>query len=94
MLRYLLIMGAIYTTQVEALLPPAWQDVAEVKAILNAPDLSNYLESGDAVESIAKTDAGWEITTNHSKVKVEIVRKPQNMPGPEKFTLKFYKSPI
>lgn len=74
-----------------AILPPAWEGVREIKAILDDSELANYLESGDAIQAIEKTETGWAIQTNHSKIDVEVTVLPQDMPGPQKFDLKFSK---
>lgn len=86
-------MGLILiTTYAEGALPPAWQNVAEIKAILNNPELSHVLDSADLIESISKTEEGWKIITNHGEIAVKINPIPQAMPGPEQFTLEFSKS--
>jgi hypothetical protein len=70
-------------------LPPAWEGVREIRLILEDKQLNRYLESGDVIESISKTEKGWAIHTNHGTIEVEVQRLPQNMPGPEQFELKF-----
>jgi len=72
-----------------AVLPPAWQGIKELQTILQDKTLSQHLDSGDYIEGINRTENGWAITTNHSLVEIEVKPQPQDMPGPEKFELKF-----
>lgn len=72
-----------------AVLPPAWQGIKELQTILQDKTLSHHLDSGDYIEGINRTEKGWAITTNHSLVEIEVKPLPQDMPGPEKFELKF-----
>lgn len=74
-----------------AALPPAWQGVAELKAILNAPELPEYLESGDVIQGVLREENGWRIETNHRSITIEVIPKDQKMPGPKSFELKFKK---
>jgi hypothetical protein len=72
-----------------AVLPPVWQGVTEIKAILNSQALDQYLDSGDILESIARHEDGWLITTSRSQVYVKVAPEPQNRPGPQRFHLEF-----
>ena len=72
-----------------AALPPAWQGVKELEAILQDQALSRHLDSGDYIEGINRTETGWAITTNHGHVKIDVTPLPQDMPGPIKFKLDF-----
>jgi hypothetical protein len=73
-------------------LPPIWQGVAEIKAILNDPQLATVLDSGEILESIERSGQGWMITTSQSEVRVEVIAQKMTMPGPELFRLNFVKS--
>lgn len=73
----------------EALLPPAWQSVAELQAILQNEQLKNYLQSGDLIEKIQRTNNGWIISTNHSEIMAIVTPESQSIPGPQKFTINF-----
>lgn len=81
---FLLVCGSL-----SAALPPLWQNVAELKAILEDKELGATLQSGDAIESIEKTENGWVIKTNHRTAKIEVKVEPAKMPGPAKFTLQW-----
>ena len=79
-------------TSLSAALPPAWQHVAEVKAILNDPQLKYLLTSGDLIQEIKKSEDGWTIITNHHELHARVVYKQQSMPGPAKFIIEFDKA--
>lgn len=79
----------LVSTSLHALLPPAWEGVREIKAILDDENLSHYLNSGDLILSIERQEEGWVIKTNHSSIKVKVQKLPQSMPGPEKFELHY-----
>lgn len=72
-----------------AALPPAWQGVKELQTILQDRTLSKYLESGDNIEGINRTENGWILSTNHGIIEIEVKSLPQDIPGPEKFELNF-----
>lgn len=72
-----------------AVLPPAWEGVRELKAILDDEQLPHYLDSGERIEAIRKTEGGWAIETNRSKIEVELIPLPQSLPGPQQFQLHF-----
>lgn len=72
-------------------MPPLWEDVAQLKAILNDPKMGEYLDSAAVIEVVERTDDGWEIRTNKGDLKVRVTPEPQKMPGPQKFSLDFFK---
>lgn len=85
-----LLLGLIALSGIsEAVLPPAWEGVREIKAILDSKDLNLYLDSADSIQSIEREDDGWVINTNRSQINVEIERLQQERPGPEQFEIKF-----
>lgn len=90
----LLLLGLIALSGVtEAILPPAWEAVREIKTLLDAKDLKSYLDSAEIIQSIERVPDGWVINTNRSKIFIHIQKLPQNRPGPEEFELKFSKTP-
>lgn len=91
MKQLLFFLALVATSALTALLPPVWQDVAEIKAILNDERLNQYLDSGETLEKIEKQPTGWLFRTNKSILFVEIHPEKQSMPGPEKFTIEFNK---
>lgn len=70
-------------------LPPLWKDVAELKAILEDQQLGNFLNSGEAILEIKKNSKGWNILTNHGKLRIKVNYEKQQMPGKGNFTLEF-----
>lgn len=72
-----------------ASLPPLWQDVRELKAILDAKEFGDYLHSGEAIQDIKKTDNGWAIHTNQHIVNIQVNYQTKAQPGPARFILEF-----
>lgn len=71
------------------LLPPLAEAIVEIKAILNSPELTKNLSSGEVFDAITKTDTGFLIVTNRSRLAVDVIYQPTGIPGPAKFSLKF-----
>ena len=86
-----LISLVILQAPAQALLPPLWEGVAELKAVLSDEQLRNYLDSAEIIESITKTSSGYLIITNRSELEANVEFRPQGMPGPAKFDIKFVK---
>lgn len=76
-------------TAVEAALPPLYQTAAEIKSMMADEQLGQKLQSGEAIMTIQKTDAGYEIVTNQHRLQVEVNYEPAKQPGPAKFKLQF-----
>lgn len=72
-----------------AALPPLFEDIAEIKAILDEKRLSQLLESGESIKEIQKIEKGYVIKTNQHKVFVKVIYKPNVMPGPAQFDIEF-----
>ncbi len=70
-------------------LPPLYQSLKELKAVLESPELSNKLTSADYIEEIRRTDEGFLIKTNKHTIQAKLVVEPQGMPGPTKFHVIF-----
>lgn len=76
----------ICNSTVEALLPPLWQGVSELNAILNEENLANHLSSGDIILAIHKTHYGYLIVTSRGFLEAHVVYEVSDgMPGPAKF---------
>lgn len=73
-----------------AALPPLYQGMAEFKSVLQDPRFVKELPAGDVLESIAKTEKGFEVTTNRHTVQVDIEYMPQKQPGPAQYVLHFH----
>lgn len=91
MLRFFSSLCAAMLTcgSLAAALPPLYQGVAELNALIHDSRMKE-IPDGDAIESITKTKDGWEVTTNHSLLQVDIENVPQQRPGPTHFRLKFH----
>lgn len=76
-----------------ALLPPLYEGIAEIRAILTDEKLSEVLTSGEVIQEIHKTDAGYMFYTNHHQLNVVVKKLPAQGPGPAKFELEF-KEPV
>lgn len=74
-----------------ALLPPLYQQLAELKQIIENEELPNYLQSGELILTIERQDHGYLIVTNQQKVFAEVIIQPQHTPGPAQFSISFHK---
>lgn len=72
-----------------AALPPLWQGVQELKVILADKRLGDYLDAGDVITSIKKTEEGWVIITNKKRVTVNLTYEKSSKPGPVQFRISF-----
>lgn len=72
-----------------AALPPLFEDIAEIKAILEDQQLGQLLESGDSIMEIKKVEKGFLIKTNHHKLFAHVIYRPSRMPGPAQFEIEF-----
>lgn len=85
----ILFLSICFISPLVAALPPAWQQVAELKAILNDQELKNYLDSADQIETIQKTAKGYLFKTRLTTIQVEIISLPTQQPGPASFKIQF-----
>jgi hypothetical protein len=73
-----------------AALPPFAQNLREVEAILTNEQLTEQLGYAQPLDEIKKVDGGYVIITSGKELRVDVIYKPQSMPGPAKFDLKFH----
>lgn len=75
----------------EAVLPPLWQGVAELKAILEDRYLGHYLSSGDYIVDIKKVDDGYIIISAKDQIHAQVIydQPPAGFVGPAKFHIQF-----
>lgn len=87
----LIIILCLFAVQlsVSAALPPLAESIAEIKAILNDPELIDSLGVADSIESIQRNDAGYLVVTRNKTLQIDLVFLPAMRPGPAKFDLKF-----
>lgn len=85
------VLGVMVSSNAFAVLPPLWQGVNEIKAILEDQHLSNALPSGDVILKIIKIHDGYMIITNKRKAFIKVNYEPNQQPGPAKFKIEFGK---
>jgi hypothetical protein len=79
----------LFQTVLFSALPPLFQNIAEIKAILIDKRLGQLLESGESIEEIKKVDDGYLIITNQHKLLAKVIYKPISRPGPAQFDIDF-----
>jgi|GEM_PF-2592018 len=77
------------TAQAMALLPPLYTSIDEVKAIVNSPELSQKLDSGESIIAVRRTRDGWVVITNKHVLSGQMETLPADHPGPAQFQLKW-----
>lgn len=82
----------LFTLHVQAALPPLYQGIKEIQAILESAELAQKLPSGDVIEEIKRTDTGFSITTNKRELQVHVTYVKTGKIGPDDFTLRFDES--
>jgi hypothetical protein len=88
-LFFLLIFLFAFKTSYAAL-PPLYQSLKEINAILSDKRLSDELGSSQAITGIKRIKNGYLITTFKYQLKVDVIYVPQKIMGPAKFELKFH----
>ncbi|MDP1836763.1 MAG: hypothetical protein Q8K75_12670 [Chlamydiales bacterium] len=83
------IMMFAFSSNAFALLPPLYNSAEQIKGMLESSKLGQVLESGELIESIVRTDHGYEIITNKHRVNVTVTAAKQMMPGPAKYQYSF-----
>lgn len=83
------VLGVMVSSHAFAVLPPLWQGVNEIKAILEDQQLSNAIPSGDVLLKIIKIHDGYMIITNKRKVFIKVNYEQNQQPGPAKFKIEF-----
>jgi hypothetical protein len=86
-----LLLSLLFIQSSFAALPPLWEGVKEIKAILENPQLGVSLQSGEEILKIKRIENGWLIITNKNRLPIKVVPQPQTIPGPQKFELEFGK---
>ena len=93
MKKLFLIVGAwgCLSSSLFAVLPPLYQGLNELKAIIEDRQIGELLQSGEVITDIHKTAEGYVIVTNHHHLVVQVVIDPSVRPGPALFHLVFQK---
>lgn len=84
-----MVIGLGLISTLSAALPPFYESLVEISAILKDQRLAEKLSSGEPIVEIKKNEKGYLITTNQHELQVNIVYQKQDMPGPAKFNLEF-----
>ena len=86
----LVVVASSIFIQAQAILPPLYQTSSEIKAIMANEQLGEKLQSGEVIEKIEKNDRGYEITTNKSRLQVDVEYEPtERFAGPAHYKLHF-----
>jgi hypothetical protein len=89
MKKILLLIVSILTINLYGLLPPFYQSLDEIKAIINSDELIENANSAFPILEIKKVQKGYLIITSDYLQLVEINNKDQDKTGPAKFDLFF-----
>ncbi|OGN63792.1 MAG: hypothetical protein A3E80_06725 [Chlamydiae bacterium RIFCSPHIGHO2_12_FULL_49_9] len=73
-----------------AVLPPFYESVREIQALLSDSRLHERLGSAETIEGIARTEMGYLIETGNYRLEVEMEYLPAGRPGPAKFRFDFH----
>lgn len=90
MKKWLFFVLMILTAQAPALLPPLYTSLAEFKALIDSPELTQRLESGEVILSIQRTKEGLAVITNKHILLADLEALPSDKPGPAQFKLTFH----
>jgi hypothetical protein len=91
LLFLLSILTVLIQSKGEAILPPLYHTLAEFKAVVEAPELTQSLQSGDAILSITRNEnTQFVVLSNKHKIIVDVVYEHTDKIGPAKFHLVFH----
>lgn len=88
----LLLNLGLFSTHLQALLPPLYQASQELRMILEDERLGKALPDGEPILEILKNDKGYKIITLRYHVQANIIYKPASRPGPAQFEVEFQKA--
>lgn len=83
---------ALFHGTLLSILPPLYHTLAEFKAVVESPELTSSLQSGEVIISITREESTRLIVlTNKNKLVIEVVFEQTDRIGPAKFHLVFHK---
>lgn len=85
----IIVAGTLFTHPTEGLLPPLYEGIKEMQAILGSPEIGEKLQSGELITKIEKTNEGFLIETNQHQLDVKVIYQDTHKIGPATFQLKF-----
>ena len=86
------ILLLLFSSTTYAVLPPLYQSLREIDAIISDERVQNFFTSGERIEEISKNDDGYVIISNKRKVQVNVLYIPTQNIGPVKFELQFHEA--
>ncbi len=90
MKKYLFLIIFFIAAKGFCALPPLYQSLKELDAVLSDDRLIEELSSGEPILEIKRDDDSYFIYTNKHILKVQVVYIPTQYMGPSKFELKFF----
>lgn len=86
-----LIVSSVFLNPLFSILPPLYHTLAEFKSLIDSPDLTRLLQSGEAIVSITREENNtFVVLTNKHTMGVDVVFEPTKLIGPAKFHLVFH----
>jgi hypothetical protein len=89
MKKMLFVCALGLSVQVFGALPPLYQSVAELKAILEDKRLGEQLNSAQVIQQIMRIEGGYDIRTQDYVLQIDVRALPSTRPGPQRFELHF-----
>ena len=90
MKRLLMSLTLIVVSQpVFALLPPYYQSVKEMVAILNSPLVAEKMGSPYSIQSLIKSETGYTLAVGECKldIKINYIQRKDGLVGPAEFNI-------
>jgi len=89
-MKFFFIACFVATGALQAVLPPLAQSAREIKALVSDPKLYEILGSPEVIQGIIRTETGYDVQTQHYRLRVDVRYLPSAMPGPAQFEFEFY----
>ncbi len=83
------ISAVLFLSTSFAVLPPLYQGLREIDAIISDDQIRDYFSSGETILEISKNENGYALISNKQKVQVDIEYLHTEVMGPSKFKLHF-----
>ena len=90
MKKFIILLLFVFAVKANALLPPLYQSLKEIDAIISNEQLKEELGSAEAVLEIKRVKDGYLVLTRQYMLKVEVIYIPRKIIGPAKFELRFH----
>jgi len=93
-MKYWTLLFFFFTTLSYSALPPLYQGIKEIEAILQAPELKERLSSSEIIEEIIREDHGYIVLTQKQTLYVKVIPSNKSKIGPKEFDLEFSQEPF